>query len=110
MSESTYGWLITYDSIDNEPDMKTCGPYNLSAGMETKLRQAVRIGRDKYPGDDVEWFRMYDDDGELYYSGVRTGESDYEHGFEPLEDYGTPNAGCTRIDYYNPDTKTWETL
>lgn len=50
-------------------------------------------------------FRMYDDDGELYYSGRIIGE--YE-GLEPLEDYGTPNAGATEIRMYN--NGKWETI
>lgn len=50
-------------------------------------------------------FRMYDDDGELYYEGLAARVS-----FAPLDDFGTPNAGCTRIDYFNPETQTWETL
>ena len=40
-------------------------------------------------------FELFDDDGELYYVGRIIG--DFE-GFEPLDDFGTPNAGCTRID------------
>jgi hypothetical protein len=35
-------------------------------------------------------FRMYDDDGLLYYSGK---SSEYAT-FDPLDDYGAPNAGC----------------
>ncbi len=43
-------------------------------------------------------FRMYDDDNELYYEGIIAGNDDFS-GFEPLDDFGIPNAGCTRIDY-----------
>ena len=39
-------------------------------------------------------WKMYDDDNILYYSGVIYG--DYT-GFEPLDDYGTPYAGCSEI-------------
>jgi len=39
-------------------------------------------------------FKMYDDDGELYYEGVM---NQYCDGFEPLNHYGMPNAGCTEI-------------
>ena len=41
-------------------------------------------------------FRMFDDDGELYYEGRCTIES-----FAPLDDFGMPNAGCTTIKYRN---------
>lgn len=39
-------------------------------------------------------WEMYDDDGVLYYSGMIWGEYT---GFEPLDDWGAPNAGCTSI-------------
>ncbi len=37
-------------------------------------------------------FRLLDDDGDLYYEGVLVGDE-----FGPLDDFGEPNAGCTRI-------------
>lgn len=52
-------------------------------------------------------FRMYDDDGELYYDGRIVGDYD---GFEPLDDFGMPNVGCTNIRYLNANTGAWETL
>ena len=41
-------------------------------------------------------FRMYDDDGTLYYEGALVGDDE----FAPLDDFGEPNAGCTRIDIF----------
>ena len=41
-------------------------------------------------------FVMKDDDGVTYYEGDIYGA--YEGG-EPLEDFGTPNAGCVQIFY-----------
>lgn len=49
-------------------------------------------------------FRLYDDDDILYYEGRATLPL-----FLPL-DWAEGYAGCTRIDYYNPDTDQWETL
>jgi len=50
--------------------------------------------------DGTDW-RLYvsdgsitPDDGELYYEGTLFGRYG---GFEPLDDFGTPNAGCTMI-------------
>ena len=40
-------------------------------------------------------FRMLDDDGEVYYIGYCSDDSS----FDPLDDFGTPNAGCTEIQY-----------
>jgi len=39
-------------------------------------------------------FQMYDDDGICWYRGEIYGEYD---GFEPLDDFGGPNDGCTAI-------------
>lgn len=39
-------------------------------------------------------FKLYDDDGILYYTGEIFGEYD---GFEPLDDFGAPCDGCTGI-------------
>lgn len=57
-------------------------------------------------------FKLFDDDGELYYSGYALPlDSPYiESGFEPLDDFGMPNAGCTEIKYRNEKTGKYETL
>ena len=39
-------------------------------------------------------FKMYDDDDNLHYEGYLYGDFD---GFEPLDDFGMPNAGATSI-------------
>jgi len=50
-------------------------------------------------------FRMYDDDDQCYYEGYCEEEE-----FDPLDDYGAPNAGCAYIKYYNKEKKEWEVL
>jgi hypothetical protein len=55
----------------------------------------------------TEPFRLLDADGEVYYEG-RSTNSDSEEAFSPLDDFGTPNAGCTEIQYFKGDR--WETL
>ena len=50
-------------------------------------------------------FRMYDDDGELYYEGYSNDDSS----FDPLDDFGMPNAGCADIRYKNKNNE-FETL
>lgn len=47
-------------------------------------------------------FKLFDDDGELYYTGYGKPLTEVE-GFEPLDDFGMPNAGCTDIRYDNGD-------
>jgi hypothetical protein len=84
------GWIITKDHIA-EP-----------AARPGTCANAVGVtGPRGYAGDGSELakrFRMYDDDGNLYYEG-RCAEED----FAPLDDFGTPNAGCTHIKYFQPD-------
>jgi len=83
-----YRWIITKDHIadNSEPEQSNCN---------AKGVQGPRYGDptlDTNPKD----FQMYDDDGNLYYDGTIFGK--YE-GFEPLDDFGMPNAGCTGIKY-----------
>ena len=79
-------WIITYDHIDERP--RLFGAFGKLDGL-------------KYA------FRLYDDDGELYYSGF-SDDRDSEAGFDPL-DYCMDRYGCTRIDYLQDD-ENWETL
>ena len=58
-------------------------------------------------GANAERFLMMDGDGEIYYGGLIQG-ADYL-GFEPLDDFGAPNDGCTEIHYMTPDGG-WEEL
>lgn len=48
-------------------------------------------------------FRMYDDDGELYFEGVATLDED----FGPLDSYGMPGYGCTEIRYWEKYLGQW---
>lgn len=100
---SKYAWIIDKDhlypkgkeGVYSGPGI--AGPRNAPTELVAKLEA----------GEFRQRFRMYDDDGELYYEGRIVGEYD---GFEPLDDYGTPNAGCTEIRYWNTDSKEWERL
>ena len=59
------------------------------------LKDEVGISNgDSDINDNASRFSMYDDDDNCYYEGMIYG--DYL-GFEPLWDFGTPNAGCTYI-------------
>lgn len=81
-----YRWVITRDLIADKGEPEgtfanakgLCGPGDAS---EDVTHAPAR-------------FSMYDDDGNCYYEGVIYG--DY-YGFEPLDDFGTYNAGCTAI-------------
>lgn len=97
-------WIITRDLLaEQDPelgsDVGTSGPAGISEVALSKLERG-----------DGHMFIMFDDDDEPYYEGLLLGDKDGMQGFTPLDNFGTPNAGCTRIDYYNADTKEWETL
>ena len=72
-------WIITKDNISlgNCTDVGTKGPYNHNNTLVNKAR-----------------FSLYDDDKVCYYEGYIFGEF---NGFEPLDDFGMPNAGCTLV-------------
>ena len=72
----SYFWKITkvhQDGLGNDKGI-SCGNKNLK--------------------DNAAIFTMYDDDDNCYYQGMIYGNYD---GFEPLDDFGMPNAGCTYI-------------
>lgn len=89
----TYSWTITKDHLDGE-DTGITGPGGTTFDWEANPTAG-------------EEFKMYDDDNELYYTGRLVGDD--VAGFEPLDDYGMPNAGCTGIKYKSKDG-VWEYL
>jgi len=95
---SKYAWVIIKDFTD------------FYDGQKYKVVEILGPRDNKLSSEEIqkkgEKFRLYDDDMILYYEGYLCGE-DY-HGFEPMDDYGEPNAGCTIIEYYK-DGK-WEVL
>jgi len=90
-------WIIDVDHIADP------------RAMPRSNQNAVGVrGPHNYSGDGKELrceFQMFDDDGVLYYSGRSANV-----GFEPLDDFGTPNAGATSIKFLNCDTEEWEVL
>ena len=91
----TYHWTITKDHImDPEHDRDEAGIVGPCCATFTAEQIA------EHPK--ALEFRLYDDDGELYYTGFYLGP-DYETQFAPLDDFGMPNSGCTSIHYRNAD-------
>ena len=76
-----YRWIITEDHI---PDAERSDAGTEGPGAWTPIAEDCNPAK----------FEMLDDDGQLYYTGMIYGEYT---GFEPLDDFGTPNAGCTSI-------------
>ncbi len=90
--------MITADHFaDQRSEVGVAGPSTATDAQLAQLR-----------GDTGHRFRMLDGDGVVYYEGLFLGDSDAEAAFGPLDDFGTPNAGCTSIEYWR-DTK-WEVL
>lgn len=94
------GWIITKDHITDGAEK---APSNLNAvglvgSSEIDPEDVVRL-----TAGEGEPFRMFDDDGNLYYEGRFLEGKDTEDleaaEFQPLDNFGTPNAGCTYIEY-----------
>ena len=84
-----YGWLIYESFIEDSTfgraqAVAVAGPSGISDENLRKLKDGE--------GDE---FELYDDDDNLYYKGRLIGAD--ADGFEPLDDYGTPNAGCVKM-------------
>lgn len=104
--EPTYAWIITQDKVSDGEDVGTSGPSNAPAEL---LVPPTGDGHDAYrlTAGRTRWtFRMYDDDGEHYYTGQLVTAADTPEEDEtgpngalmaPLSDFGQPNAGCTVI-------------
>ena len=86
-----FGWIITKVNTDILiiEEVGTMGPRGLTA-TEDEIKTQGKA------------FRMYDDDGILYYEGFCLCNNN-EDLFMPLEHFGAPNAGCTEIHYMNQD-------
>lgn len=84
----SYGWIVMQDHLEDEV-VSIIGPSNIS----DELKAALNTSKDT--------FKMYDDDGILYFSGKIVGDFD---GMEPLLDFGMPDSGCTSIKINNKET------
>ena len=92
-----YAWIVTADFLSGD-DAGTTGPHDAP---------------DQF-GDDWSFraFRLYDGDDTLCYMGIlAAADLDAEPAaFGPLDDFGRPNAGCTRIDHFREPGGVWETI
>lgn len=104
-------WMITKDLInvgDVINQVGRCGD-ELAASLDaTKVPEAMRIS---IVADCDYEFRLYDDDGNLYFEGVckELENQDGDSAFEPL-DHFINSEGCTRMDYRKKDGGDWATL
>ena len=80
---ATYRWKIDKDYLDGDNEHSAVGvegPRDLDENIT----------------ENPQGFTLYDDDDNAYYHGWLYG--DYE-GFEPVDDYGMPNAGAVHIKF-----------
>ena len=80
MALAWYRWIIERDSVTEGEYDGTQGPSNLNPEINSNPAK----------------FALYDDDGNKYAEGTIYGDYD---GFEPLDDFGEGNWGCTGIKY-----------
>lgn len=108
--DETYAWVITRDHLEDKA-VTIIGPgeseywRSVASNEEGALKVLSDPSRKR--------FQMLDDDGNIYYEGYMVyGWSGQTTGFEPLDEYGAPNAGCTTIRYQKiyQEVPEWETL
>jgi hypothetical protein len=119
---STYAWIIDRDHMPDTDAPE--GSYLNAKGLTGPSTATDALLARLKAGEGVK-FRMYDDDGEIYYTGrlvladgdenvTTTTSEHYRHpivnggtvfaadesaSFGPLRDFGTGNAGATEIRY-----------
>lgn len=76
--------------------------HNIIEGKEK--RERTKEEKKKYPYA----FKLYDDDGELYFKGY-SNDDESERAFAPLDGIGH-SYGCTEIFYRNRNTGKFESL
>ena len=104
-NRASYGWIITEDYVSDGPkdyryqnprpsDVGLTGPRNISPEIAKRLKNR----KPEYT-QQIK-FKMLDADGNLYYVGWIDGEYDLT---EPLDDFGTPNAGAIYLKVLEKD-------
>jgi hypothetical protein len=112
-SEPDYTWVITRVYIAETIPLERWGidyvPADIVGPYNANTRTA-NLAR----GSEGAPFKIYDDDGILYFSGRYWGSDESgpasEWAFAPLDDYGAPDSGAVTIKYKNPESGAWETL
>lgn len=99
---AAYGWLITKDNASDDGTREgVVGPGHppIDPAIEARLRAGEGVEfrmryNDRDEGDTIE-------DDTAYHGRFLSNDGDFEgeYGFGPLEDLGTPDAGCTMIEY-----------
>lgn len=99
VSASTYAWGITRGKIEGLNVYGVIGPEDAPLTFD-QIKSHEK----------AEKFRLLYGDGEVYCYGHMVDLEGNASGFEPLDDFGTPGLGATEIQYYNKETRNYETL
>jgi hypothetical protein len=92
-----YGWIIDEQHIGVESRDGVVGPSDIPEEIEKQLEDG-----------EGKTFRMLDADDNVYYKGRIIKDEGDGKGFEPLDDFGRPDAGAIYIEYLN--NGSWERL
>ena len=100
-------WIITKDHIEDGAAVGIGSPYWKDTDVPAD-RSAWNRG--EIPPEVLKEyelnvrFKMYDDDGNLYYEGRMQIED-----FHPMDDFGMPNSGCTEL-WYSRNNEAFKML
>jgi hypothetical protein len=119
MTRSTYyaeptdfAWMITVDHLYKSAPDTFSDETGVTGPSEAPDDLIDALEMDNQPKNAMTYtFRMYDDDGELYYTGrliTFSPDPSEEALYAPLADFGGPNAGATLIKYTNHPEWTME--
>lgn len=118
LREQNMLWIITADHINGKTPDDTPSRVNRFRANRT-FAEALRVApAEAKPAmlqafrDAMNFeFRLYDDDGELYYEGLckDLDQQDGDSAFGPL-DWAMNDAGCTTMKYRKKGEAVWKTL
>ena len=96
-------FVVTHTTLNADPY-----PERLTQRHLFPLAKPRRFGRGHgQPGAGIP-FRLYDDDGNLYYQGISYDDGTEEQAFAPL-DWGLSDSGCTELRHRSA-SGAWQTL
>lgn len=92
-------FIITHSSIEGDGTGET-QPVKLA---EPKIRYCeTEEERERLLKGEGQHFKLYDDDGNCYFTGKMLGGEESDDAFEPL-DWASNYAGCTYMKYRQAD-------
>ncbi len=106
-------WKITHDFLyDAETEPERFGAVSQVGHSERHTRipyvaAAIGLTSQPLPGGPFVVFRLYDDDGELYYQGMLNDDDECENQMAALA-WGEADSGCTTIKVWRWKTGKWE--